>query len=191
MQVKFKCEYRSLNTAIDIKEGEVLTIKCIDSSGHISFIESDTHISVSIYKLICIEVKPAELSAKVVINNIPYNTIMLEFHTNCPSLPKVRAITDARKKLIKARWMESEENQSTAFWVELFKTVEESDFLSGRCGAWTACSFDWIIKSANFIKILEGNYKNRIKAPTVDQASVNDIIEIHQQGLADKELPFK
>jgi hypothetical protein len=38
--------------------------------------------------------------------------------------------------------------------------VQDSDFLTGRTGKFTA-SFDWIIKPANRQKILEGNYANK------------------------------
>ena len=43
------------------------------------------------------------------------------------------------------------------FWIGLFKQIDESDFLSGRSGDWSA-TFDWVMKPANMVKILEGNY---------------------------------
>ena len=36
--------------------------------------------------------------------------------------------------------------------------AERSDYLSGRNGKWQNCSFDWLIKENNYIKVLEGNY---------------------------------
>lgn len=39
--------------------------------------------------------------------------------------------------------------------------AEASDFLSGCNGAWTACNFDWLLNTENFLKVLEGNYKNK------------------------------
>ena len=44
--------------------------------------------------------------------------------------------------------------------VKAFEKAEQSDFLKGKSGKFKA-SFDWIMKAANFIKVLEGNYDNR------------------------------
>lgn len=46
-------------------------------------------------------------------------------------------------------------------WDHVCKAVEASDFLSGRSGKWTNCNIDWVMKPANFTKVLEGNYDNR------------------------------
>ena len=35
------------------------------------------------------------------------------------------------------------------------------EFLTGRDGKWHGCSFDWILKPANWQKITEGNYENK------------------------------
>ena len=83
------------------------------------------------------------------------------YHTQCPSLPKVIKLTDARIRCINSRLKEfTEEDIETAF-----VKVENSPFLKGEKGDWKA-SFDWIMKSGNLAKILEGNYdsggKNRI-----------------------------
>lgn len=40
----------------------------------------------------------------------------------------------------------------------IFEMAEKSDYLSGRNGKWMNCSFDWLIKEINYIKVLEGNY---------------------------------
>lgn len=45
-------------------------------------------------------------------------------------------------------------------WSEFCERVSKSDFLTGRKADWRA-SLDWVIKPANRIKILEGNYDNR------------------------------
>ncbi len=89
----------------------------------------------------------------------PYQKIVDLYHEKCPSLPKVQKITDSRKKAIKARW--NEYGKSIDTFKECFEKVEASDFLSGRDGKWSNCCFDWIIKPANFTKIIEGNYDRR------------------------------
>lgn len=91
------------------------------------------------------------------IKNISYEKIIDLYHKNCPSLPKVTKITDARKKLINARLKDySEEELEKAF-----KEAEASDFLTGRNGKWGGANFDWIMNTNNIVKILEGNYKNK------------------------------
>lgn len=84
-----------------------------------------------------------------------YIYIISLFNEICKSLPKIQKLTDTRKRAIK-----SASKQINGDFEKLFRAVEESDFLTGRNGKWK-CSFDWILKSANLIKIIEGNYTNR------------------------------
>lgn len=63
---------------------------------------------------------------------------------------KVRDLTPSRAQLIRARIAQ----YSIADFQTVFAKVERSDFLrEGRF-----CTFDWIMKRANFQKIIEGNY---------------------------------
>ncbi len=84
-----------------------------------------------------------------------YQAVIDCFNSICVSLPKVQKLTDKRRKAIKS---------ATALldkmtFAELFSIVENSDFLTGRKSEWS-CGFDWILKSANLTKIIEGNYDN-------------------------------
>ena len=88
----------------------------------------------------------------------PYDEILDTYHQNCPSLPKVKFLTDKRRAAIRTRWRQY---QDISIFEELFKKAETSDFLSGRNGKWTACNLDWLLKEANMIKVLEGSYSNR------------------------------
>jgi DNA replication protein DnaD len=88
----------------------------------------------------------------------PYQEIVKTYHDNCPSLPKVRDITDNRKKTMKARWKKYRTIE--AFKISFIK-AEQSEFLSGRSGKWTACNFDWLINESNMVKVLEGQYDNK------------------------------
>lgn len=86
-----------------------------------------------------------------------YEQIRKSFITNCPSLPRPNAATkwtDGRKKAVRDKRITTDE------FSEVFKRVERSDFLTGRKTGWH-CSFDWILKPANWQKINEGNYDNR------------------------------
>ena len=81
------------------------------------------------------------------------------YHSICKSFPKVRTVTDARKKAIKARL--------NTYSIDDFKTVftnaENSAFLKGSNNRnWTA-TFDWLIKDGNMAKVLEGNYADKGK----------------------------
>jgi len=63
--------------------------------------------------------------------------------------------------MIRSRWNADEQFQSVEFWERFFTHVSESDFLMGRTDRpWTGCCFDWLLKPANFRKIVEGNYDN-------------------------------
>lgn len=86
-----------------------------------------------------------------------YKRIQTLFNTTCSSYPAVFALSDARKKAIKARY-----NAGYTYddFVRLFEAAEESDFLKGKNDrGWTA-NFDWLIKDSNMAKVLSGNYKN-------------------------------
>ena len=89
---------------------------------------------------------------------VPYSQIMAAYNEILGDiLPNVQKIDGNRRKLTKARYKEA---GSVDELRRVFELVRESDFLSGRSGAWQA-NFDWIIKPANFQKIREGNYRNR------------------------------
>ncbi len=87
---------------------------------------------------------------------IDYSFFMEQFNA-LPSFPKIRTMTDKRKKSLKVLLNQySQDDILTAF-----TKAESSDFLSGRTGKWSGCGFDWIINSNNFVKLLEGNYDNK------------------------------
>ena len=91
-------------------------------------------------------------------DNISCQQIVDIYHAICTSYPKIRSLSAARKKAIKARLKD--------YGIEDFKAVfekaEASSFLKGVDGGWKA-SFDWLIKEANMLKVLEGNYEDKPK----------------------------
>ena len=89
---------------------------------------------------------------------IDYGAVVEMFHACCPSLPKVRDLTDARKKAIAARM---KDHNTLYDFRAVFEAVERSSFLTGRSGSWHGCGFDWILKPSNWQKIKEGNYEDR------------------------------
>ena len=106
---------------------------------------------------------------KSVDHPCPYKKIVSLYHEICTSLPKVKALTDTRKRYLRARW---KEHPGMDFWRELFEKVEASDFLTGRADYGNRkpfiANFEWIIRPNNFAKILEGIYDNRDSDPSFE-----------------------
>lgn len=75
-------------------------------------------------------------------------------------LPNLVKITDGtqRAKLLNARLKEYSESEI----LQMIEEVAASSFLRGlnTSNGWSA-TFDWCIKPSNFIKILEGNYRDK------------------------------
>ncbi len=93
---------------------------------------------------------------------IDFDQIQEIFNSVCVELPKVKVLTPARKKAIEA----IAKKHGLEAIGEAFRNTAESDFMNGRSKeGWTA-NFDWIFNSKNFLKILEGNYKNKSKSST-------------------------
>lgn len=107
---------------------------------------------------------------------IDYNGIKDAYNTLCPSLQSVKILSDARKKLIKARL----KTYSVEQIHEVFRKAEASDFMTNRNDSGWKATFDWIMKDSNFVKVLDGNYDNRNsnKQPYVDNSDkLRDIFE--------------
>lgn len=78
------------------------------------------------------------------------------YHSICVSYPRVIELSEARKRAIRARLK--------VYTLEQIKTVfekaEASVFMKGANDHdWTA-DFDWMLKDANIVKVLEGKYDN-------------------------------
>jgi len=99
-----------------------------------------------------------------------YESILEYYHGTCIELPKVIRITDKRKKRLDTII----KNEGKSVLKQVFDLTAESDFLSGRSGEWIA-NLDWILKPENMIKILEGNYKNKIKNNGKSTNSIKDL----------------
>jgi predicted phage replisome organizer len=81
------------------------------------------------------------------------------YNSICISFPKLRSLSDARRKAIKARLNTYTEDDFRT----VFENAEASSFLKGGNDRnWTA-TFDWMIKDTNMVKILEGNYADKGK----------------------------
>ena len=98
----------------------------------------------------------------VVKEKIDYASVVNMYNEICKSYPKVKSLSDSRKKAIKARLVKHTMEEIK----EVFEKAEASDFMRG-CNSknWQA-SFDWMIMDRNMTKILDGNYDNRDAANT-------------------------
>jgi hypothetical protein len=92
---------------------------------------------------------------------IPVKEILAAYHEHLPMMPAVRVMTEARKRKLKARWVEDASRQTVEYWQRYFAYVAASDFLTGRDSRWTGCDFEWLIEAGNHVKVIEGKYENR------------------------------
>lgn len=94
-------------------------------------------------------------------DKIDYKGIVTTFNSVCVSFPSVRALSDARKKAIKARL----NNYSVEDFKTLFEKAEASSFLKGKNSSNWSATFDWLIKDSNMAKVLDGNYDDKAGSP--------------------------
>lgn len=89
----------------------------------------------------------------------PQRQIVDLYHTTLPTLPRVRAWTEKRATALRTRWREDEKRQTLEWWKKFFEYIKKCPHLIGENKrGWTA-DLEWIVKSENFIKILEGRYE--------------------------------
>ena len=88
---------------------------------------------------------------------IDYNSIVSSYNTICKSFPKVKSLSDARKKAIR----ESVKTYSIEDFKRSFEMAESSSFLKGENDRNWNANFDWLVKKSNMEKVLEGNYEDR------------------------------
>lgn len=94
----------------------------------------------------------------------PQQAIVDLYHEALPSARRIRDWTPARQQALRSRWRERPDRQSLEWWRNFFGYVAKSDFLCGRTSSQNRkpfeLSLDWLCKSENFVKVLEGAYEN-------------------------------
>lgn len=114
------------------------------------------------------------------IPDCPHQRLLDLFAAKAPSLPQPMAElwagTKAKNLRTRWRWVltatrstgkkagqryATTEAEALDFFARFFAYVEASDFLTGRDDVWHGCSLDWLVKSSNFDKVLQGNYENK------------------------------
>lgn len=86
-----------------------------------------------------------------------YKEVIEAFNTICVSYPKVKSLSEARKKTIRARLR----TYSMDDLKRAFEAMEQSEFLKGNNSSDWSANFDWVMKDRNLAKVLDGNYKNK------------------------------
>lgn len=105
---------------------------------------------------------------------VQYKKIADYWNSVCTELPKVQALNDNRKKAVRARVKEHGEETV----LRVIALVKQSDFLCGRTGNNWNASFDWVMKPANFVKVLEGNYANKSPVPPNQPGTTRSLDDI-------------
>lgn len=95
-----------------------------------------------------------------------YQAIKELYNNTCISFSKITALSDSRKKLIKAR----AEQYDLDTIKQVFENAERSDFLKGKNARGWKANFDWLMNDANFAKVLDGNYNNAQRPDTIPPA---------------------
>ncbi len=99
----------------------------------------------------------------------PHAEILKLWAHHCPSARQPAEWNATRQALLRARWKEQKERKNLDWWARFFAYIADSDFLMGRVDAHHGrkpfeVSLDWVLKPANFLKIIEGAYQNRERA---------------------------
>lgn len=89
---------------------------------------------------------------------IPYREIADLYNAACPNMPKCTALSEERKKAIRARYSSGYKLDD---FRRLFAMAGESTFLNGGNNRNFMANFDWLIRDANMAKVLSGNYADR------------------------------
>ena len=114
-----------------------------------------------------VETPEPEVQTTEPSERLSYDKIMNSYNSICADLPVIRAMSDKRKRSVKALLNELDKLKILPGITPyerlevLFKAAQASDFLSGRSGKWNGCSFDWLMNKTNALKVLEGNYTNK------------------------------
>lgn len=105
----------------------------------------------------------AEPSAST--DSCPHQQIINIYHEVLPAARRVREWTPTRQQSLRARWREKSERQNLDWWRRYFEYVAASDFLCGRSTPSSGrkafdVSLEWLCKSENLVKVVEGKYEN-------------------------------
>lgn len=91
----------------------------------------------------------------------PFSDIVNLYHEKLPELPRCVKLTDARKGMIRQRWLQ--DLDCLEEWEKYFEIVRKSNFLMGRVKPREGrrpfrADLVWLCKAENICKVMEGKY---------------------------------
>lgn len=117
------------------------------------------------HKPLTINQEPSEVlqgSLIPAIPDCPHSEILRLWSEKLPTAIQPADWNEKRQQLLRSRWREKKNRQDIEWWQRLFEYIEKSDFLMGRVNAngrkAFSLSLDWLCKSDNFLKVIEGKY---------------------------------
>lgn len=117
--------------------------------------------------------------------------ILDDFNQFCKNLPQAKVLTEKRKRMVMARLHEHGYQNILL----MLRNAGASNFLAGdNQRQWTA-TFDWLFRPANFAKVLEGNYANKLsakrdKSEFIGKPSPLELIEEAYNGIMKDEYEY-
>lgn len=106
--------------------------------------------------------------------SVPYQRIVDAYNQNCGSLPKATKLTEKRKRAIRTCMAQGFTADEIC---EAFHKAASTPFLTGENDRFWRANFDFIIKTDNLQKILEGAYGSA--APQESHSYNVDLIVQH------------
>lgn len=104
--------------------------------------------------------RPPKGAPKKAVPDCPQQDIIAVYHEVLPELPPVNDWPDSSADSLRKQWRKAKERQELAWWRTFFEYVRTCPFLMGEKTDFQA-SLGWMVKPANFAKIVNGNYEER------------------------------
>lgn len=96
------------------------------------------------------------------VDPCPHQQIIELYHAALPTGRQVREWTAARATALRTRWRENPKRQTLDWWRRFFDYCAKSPFLTGQVTSVGRkpfeVSLDWLVKSENMAKVIEGAY---------------------------------
>ena len=120
--------------------------------------------------------------------DIDIEWFMQNYHEICISFPKVKSLTDKRKKAIK-KILKSYSKEDI---LDVFEKAESSDFLKGNNDRGWKANIDFMLREDKFVNILEGQYGGRKKTKSAmhDIEGLNRVASRARKGDDDDGTKF-
>ena len=145
----------TVNSTADnnVKLSDINTLENINNTVYNTV--NDTAYNTSKKEILKRNIKNNNISKDIYVSN---NIDTIKERWNSLNISKIVSIKGNRLKLLNARIKEYGLGSVFA----AIENIKKSDFLKGQNNKNWIINFDWFICPNNFIKVLEGNYTNRI-----------------------------